>query len=320
MVGKQALENLAITTDAVFDKTGTLTSGHLSVEKIINISSLPEQTVIQIAQTLESQSEHPIARAILSLQLSDGIMPIEAGQRINRVGFGISASLKINNQENLWAIGKPEFVAEIAGNMPSEIIEQHHNSTLIALGNHQGFVAAFLLKDQTKADIPAMLNALQQQQIRLHILSGDRQAAVQSLAQQLNINHVCAQATPEDKLAYVNQLQKQGNKVLMVGDGINDAPVLASADISISVAGGADVARAGSDIILLNDEMNIITQTINQAQKTRRIIRQNLWWASVYNLIAVPLAAAGFVTPWLAALGMSGSSLLVLANALRLRK
>ena len=125
---------------------------------------------------------------------------------------------------------------------------------------------------------------------------------------------------PEDKLAYVETLQRQGKKVLMVGDGINDAPVLAAADVSVAVAGGADVARAGADIVLLNDDMAVIPQAVNQAKRTAAIIRQNLIWAAAYNLIAVPLAAAGFVTPWLAALGMSGSSLLVLANALRLRK
>ena len=165
-----------------------------------------------------------------------------------------------------------------------------------------------------------MVAELKQQGLTLHLLSGDRQAAVQSLAQNLRLDAFCAEAVPEDKLAYVETLQRQGKKVLMVGDGINDAPVLAAADVSVAVAGGADVARAGADIVLLNDDMAVIPQAVNQAKRTAAIIRQNLIWAAAYNLIAVPLAAAGFVTPWLAALGMSGSSLLVLANALRLRK
>ena len=143
---------------------------------------------------------------------------------------------------------------------------------------------------------------------------------MQSLAQNLRLDAFRAEAVPEDKLVYVRTLQRQGKKVLMVGDGINDAPVLAAADVSVAVAGGADVARAGADIVLLNDDMAVIPQAVTQAKRTAAIIRQNLIWAAAYNLIAVPLAAAGFVTPWLAALGMSGSSLLVLANALRLRK
>ena len=165
-----------------------------------------------------------------------------------------------------------------------------------------------------------MVAELKQQGLTVHLLSGDRQAAVQSLAQNLRLDAFRAEAVPEDKLAYVETLQRQGKKVLMVGDGINDAPVLAAADVSVAVAGGADVARAGADIVLLNDDMAVIPQAVNQAKRTAAIIRQNLIWAAAYNLIAVPLAAAGFVTPWLAALGMSGSSLLVLANALRLRK
>ena len=129
-----------------------------------------------------------------------------------------------------------------------------------------------------------------------------------------------AEATPEDKLAYVETLQRQGAKVLMIGDGINDAPVLAAAEVSMAVAGGADVAREGADVVLLNDSLAVVPMAVAQARRTHTIIRENLIWSTVYNLIAVPLAAAGFVNPWVAVLGMSLSSLLVLANALRLRK
>ena len=129
-----------------------------------------------------------------------------------------------------------------------------------------------------------------------------------------------AQATPEDKLAYVQALQAEGKRVLMLGDGINDAPVLAAANVSLAVAGSADVAREGADVILLQDDLALIPRLLHQAQRTRRIIRQNLIWASVYNLVVVPLAVAGWVTPWIAAIGMSASSLIVVGNALRLRK
>ena len=165
-----------------------------------------------------------------------------------------------------------------------------------------------------------MLHNLKQHGIRLHLLSGDRQAAVAQVAQELGLDAYRAEATPEDKLAYVENLQKQGRKVMMIGDGINDAPVLAQADVSAAVATSADVARDGADVVLLNDDLNVLPVMMEQARRTHQIIRQNLTWASAYNLVAVPLAVLGYVTPWIAALGMSFSSLLVLGNALRLLK
>ena len=317
--GTQALEALAQASDVVFDKTGTLTEGKLVVHNIIMLGNISQDDAICLAQVLEQQSEHPIARAILALEHT-AAAHITSEQRINRVGHGVSALLTFNGQQHIWAIGRPEFVQEIAGELPVAFSEIEHNGTLITLGNQHGFVAAFLLQDQTKAHIPNVLAQLKQQGLNVHILSGDRQAAVQALAHTLGIEHSRAEATPEDKLAYVETLQRQGKKVLMIGDGINDAPVLAASNVSIAVASGADVARDGADIVLLNDEMMVIPTTLWQARRTAQIIRQNLIWASVYNMLAVPLAAAGFVNPWVAALGMSGSSLLVLLNALRLWK
>ncbi|MDO5059929.1 MAG: heavy metal translocating P-type ATPase, partial [Neisseria sp.] len=314
--GAQALETLAQATDVVFDKTGTLTEGRLAVERILLQGRLKSEEAVQIAQVLEQHSEHPIARALLALDtpFSDGLH-IECGQRLNRIGHGVSANLTINGESGLWVIGRPEFVAETSGRIPEEWQQLNHSGTLIALGNQQGFTALFLLRDQIKASVPEMLGRLAQNGLNLHILSGDRQAAVAHLAEKLGIASFRAEATPEDKLAFVETLQRQGRKVLMVGDGINDAPVLAASDVSIAVAGGADVARDGADIVMLNDDMAAVAQSVRQAKRTAAIIKQNLWWASTYNLIAVPLAAAGFVTPWIAALGMSISSLLVLGNA-----
>ena len=317
--GSQALEALALVTDVVFDKTGTLTEGKLTVQNIMLLSTFSQDDAIYLAQVLEQQSEHPIARAIFNLNTTS-TLNISSEQRINRVGHGVRAQLFIHGENQQWAIGRPEFVQEIAGALPMELQHIQHHGTVITLGNQQGFIAAFLLQDQIKAHIPTVLSQLKKQDLNLHILSGDCQIAVQTLAQTLEIPHFYAEATPEDKLAYVETLQRQGKKVLMIGDGINDAPVLAVSDVSIVVASGADVARDGADIVLLNDEMAVIPATLNQAYRTTRIIRQNLIWASVYNLIAVPLAVAGFVNPWVAALGMSSSSLLVLLNALRLRR
>lgn len=318
--GKNVLETLAQIDDVVFDKTGTLTRGELSVSQIITLGHLNQADSLMVAQALEQQSEHPIAKAILRHQgehlLSDGL---NVGQRVNRVGQGVSAQITFNGQTQVWALGRAEFVAEIAGVVPA-VAQIEHNGSMVFLGNQSGFQTAFLLSDEIKAGTEVMLADLKAKGIRLHLLSGDRQAAVAHVAETLGLDAYRAEATPEDKLHYVESLQRQGHKVLMVGDGINDAPVLVQADVSAAVATGADVARDGADVVLLNDDMRVLPLMVEQARRTRRIIQQNLTWASGYNIIAVPLAVLGFVTPWIAALGMSLSSLLVLGNALRLLK
>ncbi|MDO4878517.1 MAG: heavy metal translocating P-type ATPase [Neisseria sp.] len=315
VAGGQALEALAAATDAVFDKTGTLTEGRPSVRRILTPGSLTQDEAVQVAQALEAQSEHPVARAIAALPSSGGL-DIRVIRRTNHIGGGVEAELSLNGKTGVWRIGKPGFAAEIptgGADVPA------HNGTLAVLAGDGGIEAVFLLDDPPKAAAQDMAAELKRQGLKLHILSGDRRAAAEPLARELGMDALRAEASPEDKLAYVQNLQHQGGKVLMVGDGINDAPVLAAADVSVAVAGGADVAQAGADIVLLNDDLTLIPQARRQAGRTAAVIRQNLAWAAAYNLVAVPLAAAGWVTPWLAALGMSLSSLLVLANALRLR-
>lgn len=317
--GSHSLEGLSQVTDVVFDKTGTLTEGRLNVVATRIFGNWSEAEAVQIARQLEVQSEHPIAKAILEMP-SEERLQITAEQRLNRVGHGVSAMLTINGETLLWSLGRVGFVAEIAGALPNGLSAIQHDGGLVALGNTRGFQAVFLLSDQIKPNVAEMLSELRQQGLRLHVLSGDRQTAVDALAVQLGLDHARAEALPEDKLAYVETLQRQNRKVLMVGDGINDAPVLAQADVSVAMAGGADVARDGADVVLLNDDMTVLPKIIEQARRTRTIIRQNLVWASLYNVIAVPLAVFGFVTPWIAALGMSLSSLLVVSNTLRLLK
>ena len=319
--GKQSLETLARVNDVVFDKTGTLTQGKLSVSRMLTLGRLNETDSLHIAQALEAQSEHPIAQAILRHTAADteAATEIKVAQRVNRIGHGVSAQLTVNGDTQIWALGRAGFVAEISGKLP-DLSAVEHNGSMVFLGNRQGFQTAFLLADDIKDGAAEMVNTLKKQGLRLHILSGDRSAAVEHLAGRLGIEAYRAEATPEDKLAYVADLQKQGRKVLMIGDGINDAPVLAQADVSAAVSGGADVARDGADVVLLNDDMRVLPLMVSQAQRTHRIISQNLQWASAYNLIAVPLAVFGYVTPWVAALGMSLSSLVVLGNALRLLK
>lgn len=314
------LENLAHITDAVFDKTGTLTQGQLSVTTMHNFSGSLNDN-LAIAKLLEQHSEHPIAQAILQYE-HDFRLPenISVAQQLNKVGHGISANITLNGVAQIWSIGKPDFVAQIAGQMPESLHALMQQGSVVALGNQNGFQAAFLLRDTVRHDAAAIVQHLHAQNIAVHVLSGDNEAAVNQLADELSIVHRASGALPEEKLAYVQKLQQQNQRVLMLGDGINDAPVLAAADISVAVANSADVARDGADVLLLNDDLHALPIMLAQAKKTRQIIRQNLTWASIYNLVVIPMAVAGWVTPWIAAIGMSASSLLVVGNALRLRK
>lgn len=318
--GKQTLETLAQTTDIIFDKTGTLTRGNPTVSRISLLSGTDEAFVLAVAQALEQQSEHPLARAILNHRVSDGMIPdILVGQRLNHVGEGVGAQLTVNGETQVWALGRAAYVAKIAGEPPQD--EQASESgSAVYLGNQLGFQAVFYLQDPLKEGAEEVVRKLKRQNLTLHLLSGDRETAVVETARVLGIGHYRSQAMPEDKLEYVKALQKEGKKVLMIGDGINDAPVLAQADTSAAVAGGTDIARDGADIVLLNEDLNTVPHMLVQAGRTQQIIRQNLSWASAYNIIAVPLAVLGYVQPWIAALGMSFSSLVVLGNAMRLHK
>ena len=187
------------------------------------------------------------------------------------------------------------------------------------LADARGPIARFVLVDALRADGEACVRTLQRSGLRVHLLSGDRPQAVEALAGQLHMTSWRAGASPADKLTQVRALQAQGRRVLMVGDGINDAPVLAAADASLAVGHATALARTAADTVLLSDRLAMIPELLGIARRTRSVIRQNLMWASLYNTVAIPAAAAGYVPPWLAAIGMSLSSLLVVGNALRLR-
>ncbi|MGL6047686.1 MAG: heavy metal translocating P-type ATPase, partial [Vogesella sp.] len=308
-----ALETLARISDVVFDKTGTLTHGRMQLLASHRFSHPDAEQALAIAAALEQGSEHPIARALL--QAAEGTALPACGHRSNYPGQGVAADIAGQR----WRLGRPAFVAELGGSvaLPDDLPA---SATLIALGDARGVAAVFAIGDQVRDDSAALIGALQARGLRVHLLSGDAETAVASLASQLHITHCRAAATPEDKLAYVGSLQQSGARVLMVGDGVNDAPVLARADVSLAMGGGTDVARASGDMVLMGDELGRLPQALALAARSMHIIRQNLAWAALYNLVALPLAMAGWVTPWLASLGMALSSLLVVSNALRLTK
>lgn len=309
VVRGHALETLARIDDAIFDKTGTLSNGQLTLHDTLPLSNLNTTQVLRLAQALERDSEHVIARAF-----GRGDNLAQATELCNVPGCGVEGM--IDNQR--WRLGSIDFVEQLAGPCPQTGWQTNH--TLIGLGGEHGWVALFALSDTLRDDAAAMLAELRRAGITTHLLSGDQPGAVTEVARVLPIDHWQARAMPEDKLTYVTALQQKGRRVLMVGDGINDAPVLACADVSIAMGCGTDVARYSGDMVLINNRLGQVAAAWRIARGTLHIIRQNLGWAAAYNLAALPLAAAGYLTPWLASLGMACSSLLVVCNALRLTK
>ena len=192
--------------------------------------------------------------------------------------------------------------------------------TVIALGDEDGWQAFFRLSDGLRPEASATVAELLAAGIKLSIFSGDAVAAAVRVGAALGIPDVRGGLSPEDKHAALKALQESGETVAMVGDGVNDAPVLAQAQVSIAMGGGADLARANADVVLLGNDLQALPQGLALARHTLRIVKQNLVWAFAYNFLAIPLAMAGWVTPWMAGIGMSASSLLVVLNALRLQR
>ena len=188
------------------------------------------------------------------------------------------------------------------------------------LGDASGPIAWFVLNDRLRNDAGELIASLKRRGMRIVLLSGDHTPVVERMAGQLGIEEAIGNAAPADKLAFVQQLQSQGSRVLMLGDGVNDVPVLASADISVAMGEASDLAKTSADAVLLSSRLQVLSDAFDVAKRTRRIMIQNLFWASAYNFGVLPLAALGFIGPALAAAGMSASSLLVVLNALRLTR
>ena len=309
-----ALETLARATHVVFDKTGTLTSGRMALAEVTLLSGDTREQSLAYAAALESWSEHPVGRALVAA--AHGVHPVASGVR-TVTGQGVEGMVG----GRLLRIGEPRFVAELHRQaLPPGLDCVPDAVSVAALGDEHGWIALFMLDDVVRHDAPAMIRALAADGLKLVLLSGDRPQRAAHTAFELGIADYRGGATPADKLAYVRNLQTQGAVVAMVGDGVNDAPVLAQAQVSIALGGCTELAQISADIILIADRLGALAETVRAARRTLRVIHQNLAWAAAYNAVALPLAMAGLVTPLLAAAGMSASSLLVVLNALRLQK
>lgn len=311
-----ALETLAHATHFVFDKTGTLTKGKLHVTHVEPFAELADGYCLTLAAALEQYSEHPIARAILA---AAGREIPRVAQITNSPGEGLCGVIE---GETLY-LGTPTFVARRTGfALETTMLAELHQGggTVVALASQEKILAAIVLEDTLRFGAAVLMAELKRLGKHILLLSGDHARAAWHVARALGIEEVHTELKPDDKLTHLRRLQAEGAVVAMVGDGVNDAPVLAAAQVSIAMGGASHVAAASADMILLSQDLRQLTTGVRTARRTLRIIRQNLAWAIAYNLLAVPAAAAGFVTPWMAALGMSASSLLVVANALRLVK
>ncbi len=307
-----AIETLAQANHFIFDKTGTLTLGQLTLVETIACRGTPD-AVIALAAGLEQGSEHPVGRALR--QCADTIAPVVNVSAVTGAGvLGFIDGIE-------WRLGRPDFVAGLhQKTLPLEIeAKVGSGDTVIALGSADGWQAFFRLGDEVRPEAAAAMMALRHAGVTLSIFSGDASAAVQRVGQTLGIADARGGMTPEDKHTAMTALQATGAVVAMVGDGVNDAPVLAKAQVSIAMGSGADLARAQADIVLLGNHLAALAPGVALARRTVRIVRQNLIWAFTYNLVAIPLAMIGWVSPWMAGIGMSASSLLVVLNALRLQ-
>jgi Cu2+-exporting ATPase len=306
-----ALETLARVTHIVFDKTGTLTHGCPQLLTVEPVRDSDRQRCLELAAALERGSEHPLGRALAAAATGS----LQAAQWHNTPGRGIEGTV----EGIRYRVGRPDFVADLSGARAVQPDEREPTSTWVVLGDEQGLLAWLQLSDTLRPQAAAAVAALRALGLEILLFSGDQPAAVDSIARQLGITQAAGGLLPAHKLERIQALQAQGAVVAMVGDGVNDTPVLAAAQVSLAMGSGTAIAQTSADMILLSENLATLAQGVETARHTLAIIRENLGWAIAYNLVALPLAAAGWILPWMAALGMSLSSLLVVANALRLR-
>jgi len=299
------IERLAQVNRVIFDKTGTLTLPELDVENAVNI---PADT-FALAGRLALSSRHPVAAAIARASRASAPLPgieEEPGQGVRGTLDGIDIRL-----------GRPTFCGADA--LANEILCRDPEASVVAF-RHGDKCHVFAVRQRLRPDAAEVIARLQASGIGVEVISGDREPAVQNAARSLGIHEWRAGVTPVDKIARINELSRNGFKVLMVGDGLNDAPALAAAHASMSPVTATHMSQAVADAVFLGEQLAPVEAAVAVSRKARRLMRQNLWLSVVYNLLAVPVAIAGLVTPLIAATAMSGSSLLVMLNALRARR
>ena len=314
----QAIESLADIDTVIFDKTGTLTDATLRVRDVQTREGITSGLALQLAARLAVHSLHPASRALVAAAGGESLSGVlEASSVKELAGQGLEGQIAdagvadVVGVSGKLRLGSARFCQVEA--LPSAAMQ-------VWLADDTGWVARFELDETVRQDAAKVIASLKSEGLALHMLSGDRDATARHVAASLGIDlgNVQGDCTPQNKLAVLQALQQQGRKVLMVGDGLNDGPVLAAADVSVAVGLAVPLAQAQADFVMPGAQLSMLPALLGHTRRTMRIVRQNLWWAAIYNATCVPLALAGWLPAWLAGLGMAMSSLVVIANAARL--
>ncbi len=324
--GGEILEKVGRVRTIVLDKTGTLTSGIPAVTEVLPLASgVTAQQVLQLAAAVEHDSEHPVGHAIVRHAKAEGIDYRLGVSEFTAVpGHGLRA--QVDGSPVL--LGTRKFMQDNAIDIPIkapealQAVEQLENQgkTAVLLATNRQVIGAIAVADTLRSESAQAVAGFKAMGLSVAMLTGDNARTARTIAQQAGIDRVLAQVLPEDKSREVARLQQQGEVVAMVGDGINDAPALAQADIGIAIGTGTDVAMEASDLTLVGSDLRGVDIAIRLSRQTLRIIKQNLFWAFIYNVIGIPLAALGFLNPMIAAAAMAMSSVSVVSNSLRLRR
>ncbi|MBC2285658.1 copper-translocating P-type ATPase [Listeria booriae] len=314
--GGEHLERTAKVDTVIFDKTGTLTEGKLQVTNVLDV----HEDFARFVVTMEEQSEHPIAKAVLAHFEGKKMNATQAERIRAKAGHGMTGVL----DGSKVSLGSYRFIAKEV-TIPKEADDAMQEwmkagQTIVAMSIEGTFAGAFGLLDTPRLEAKEAISRLRELGVKTAIASGDQRVVVENIAAELGIDDVYAEQLPNDKSDLVADLQKQGHVVAFVGDGINDAPALATADTGISIGTGTDIAIETGDVTLVGHQLTLVPQTIQLSRATMRNIRQNFFWALAYNCAGIPIAALGLLAPWVAGLAMAGSSVSVVTNALRLKR
>jgi len=314
VIQPHVIETLYRTTHVVFDKTGTLTEGRPQLRQTKVYGNVSRDQSLQMAAAIEAGSAHPLSHALVLAAEHLPAAEISIDTFTHHLGRGLEAI--INGQ--LHRLGNYDFVSALAGT--ELIVDEPDEMTCVYFGNTSGWLARFDLSDALKPEAAEVVRYFQMRGKRVILLSGDAPKIVCRLAHTLHLDEARGGMLPHQKLEFVKQLQRQGARVTMVGDGMNDAAVLRAADVSFAMGSGAALAQSHADAVLLSARLSSLIDVAEAATACMKVIRQNLVWATIYNLLAIPAAAFGLLAPWMAGLGMSVSSAGVVLNALRLER